>query len=413
MRGRSARFLVTAAVVLGSIAAGAATAQPRTSPADDGPRPARTAGASSGQAPTARRVCPDTHDPGLAFCLAMIRTDVPATRALGPGRQPPGLSPQDIQSAYDLQGRGGSGRRVAIVVAFDYPNAEQDLAVYRRTFRLPPCTTANGCFRKVYSTGVKPPVVDPLWALEAALDIQAVSAACPDCKITLVEAPTARIDTSLLPAVGTASALPGVTAVNGSWGAGEQPAEAEFDFVFRPGIAYTFASGDTGGQTVYPSVSPNVTSVGGTTLIPAHHRHGWAESGWAGSGGGCSLYEPKPSFQHDLLCPAGRATPDVSAVADPATGLAVYATSSGPAIPPGWYVVGGTSLSAPLVAGMYARAGRPGPADRPNTYPYARPRDFHDIVIGCAGPYCAMPGYDLVTGIGTPHGVRGLRAHAR
>lgn len=339
----------------------------------------------------------------------MLRTDVPATQVLRPGQQPPGLSPRDIQSAYELPRHGGGGRRVAIVVANDYPTAEQDLAVYRRQFHLPPCTTANGCFQKVYSTGVKPATVDPLWALEAALDVQAVSAACPDCKITLVEAPTPFIVSSLLPAVDVASNLPGVTVVNGSWAIKEQPAEGSVDFHFRSGIAYTFASGDIGGLPVYPSVSPNVTSVGGTKLTRAHNARGWAESGWGGSGGGCSLYELKPSFQHDLLCPTNRATPDVSALADPDPGFAIYVTTPGnPSI--GWQISGGTSLSAPLVAGMYALAGRPGPTDFPNTYPYARPGAFHDIVTGCAGAYCAMPGYDLVTGIGTPDGVRGLRA---
>ncbi|MER7462229.1 hypothetical protein [Streptomyces sp. NPDC097981] len=119
----------------------------------------------------------------------MIRTDVPATRSLPPGQQPLGLSPQDIRSAYELPRRGGHGRRVAIVVANDYPTAEEDLAVCRRTFHLPPCATANGCLQTVYSTGVKPASVDPAWALEAAIDIQAVSASGPDCAISLVEAP--------------------------------------------------------------------------------------------------------------------------------------------------------------------------------------------------------------------------------
>ncbi|MGW3152228.1 S53 family peptidase [Streptomyces sp. NPDC001177] len=369
------------------------------------------AGAGAGRTPTARRVCPDTHDPDRAFCLAMIRTDVPGALVLGPGQQPEGLSPRDIQSAYELPRHGGSGRKVAIVVANDYPTAEQDLAVYRRQFHLPPCTTANGCFQKVYSTGVKPGTVDPIWALEAAIDVQAVSAACPDCKITLVEAPTAFIVSSLMPAVDIASFLPGVTAVNGSWAIAEQPAEGTLDNHFRPGIAYTFASGDLGGVPVYPSVSPNVTSVGGTKLTRAHNRRGWSESGWSGSGGGCSLYEPKPSFQHDLLCLTNRATPDVSAVADPDTGFAVYCSTPGnPTV--GWQVAGGTSLSSPLVAGMYTLAGQPGPTQRPNTYPYARPWHFHDIVTGTAGAFSALPGYDLVTGIGTPNGIRGLKAPA-
>ncbi|MER7462228.1 hypothetical protein [Streptomyces sp. NPDC097981] len=207
-----------------------------------------------------------------------------------------------------------------------------------------------------------------------------------------------------------ASNLTGVTAVNNSWAISDQPGKASEDFHFTtPGVAYTAASGDLGGQTFWPSVSPNVASVGGTRLTRAPHTaRGWTESGWVGSGGGCALYEPPVAFQQGFTFCLCRATPDVSAVADPDSGLAVYTTTPTPTNSTGWQVAGGTGVSAPLVAGMYALAGRPDPAV--NTYPYARPGAFHDIVIGCAGAFCAIPGYDLVTGIGTPRGVRGLRA---
>ncbi|MFJ8210196.1 S8 family serine peptidase [Streptomyces sp. NPDC096033] len=394
MRRRLISSLVAAAVALAGLAAGSAAAQPQPGPGGGGP--------------TSRRVCPDRHDPRRAFCLSTVRTDLPAKPTLAPGEQPTGLSPRDIQSAYELPRFGGAGRRVAIVIANDYPEAEADLAVYRNQFHLPPCTTANGCFRKVYSTGVKPPVVDPLWALEGGLDLQAVSASCPGCSITLVEAPNDLILSSLLPAVDIASFLPGVVAVNGSWAIAEQAPEGNLDSHFRPGLVYTFASGDIGGLPVYPSVSPNVTSVGGTRLTRAFNLRGWTESAWVGAGGGCSLYEPLPAFQVGFAPCANRSTPDISAVADDFNGLAVYVSTPGnPTV--GWQTVGGTSLSSPLVAGMYALAGRPGPNDRPNTYPYAHPHSFHDIVTGCAGPYCAIPGYDRASGLGTPRGLRGLR----
>ncbi|MFE2286781.1 peptidase S8 [Streptomyces sp. NPDC059443] len=393
-RRRLVSSLVAAAAAFACLAAGSATAQPRTGPAPGGP--------------TSVRLCPDRSEPGKAFCMAMIRTDLPAMPSLAPGQQPEGLSPLDIHTAYELPWFGGFGRRVAIVVANDYPTAEEDLAVYRRQFHLPPCTTANGCFQKIYSTGTKPGTVDPVWALEAAIDMQAVSATCPGCSISLVEAPTAFIVSSLMPAVDVASNLPGVTAVNGSWAIAEQAAEGSLDSHFRPGLVYTFASGDVGGIPVYPSVSPNVTSVGGTKLTRAFNLRGWTESAWSDAGGGCSLYEPLPAFQQGVAPCLTRSTPDISAVADPDTGFAVYDSTPGNPIV-GWQVAGGTSVSSPLVAGMYALAGRPGPADRPNTYPYAHPRSFHDIVTGFAGPYSAIPGYDLVTGIGTPRGLRGLR----
>ncbi|MFD0379976.1 S8 family serine peptidase [Streptomyces sp. NPDC127112] len=392
MHRRLISSLVAAAVAFAGLAAGSAAAEAQPGPGG----------------PTSRRVCPERNVPGKAFCLSMVRTDLPARPTLLPGQQPDGLSPQDIRSAYELPPFGGAGRRIAIVVANDYPEAEADLAVYRRQFHLPPCTTANGCFQKVYSTGTKPGTVDPLWALEAGLDMQAVSATCPGCGITLVEAPTAFIVSSLMPAVDIASFLPGVTGVNGSWAIAEQAAEGSLDSHFRPGLVYTFASGDVGGVPVYPSVSPNVTSVGGTKLTRAFNLRGWRESAWSSGGGGCSLYEPLPAFQVGFAPCANRSTPDISAVADPDSGMAVYVSTPGnPTV--GWQIAGGTSLSAPLVAGMYALAGRPGPNDRPNTYPYAHPRSFHDIVTGVAGPYAAIPGYDRATGIGTPRGLRGLR----
>ncbi|MFK0259089.1 S8 family serine peptidase [Streptomyces sp. NPDC090445] len=347
--------------------------------------------------------------------------------SLAPGSLPQGLGPADIRSAYQLPRFAGQGQTVALVNAFDDPNAESDLAVYRSTFGLPPCTTANGCFRKINQNGgttpLPPPDPDTSWALETALDIDMVSAACPACKILLVEA---NDDTfgSLLTAVAQARAQ-GAKFISMSWvdPNGENNIQPVLDQIYFnvPGIAFVAASGDVGGVVHWPAASQYVTSAGGTSLrrnllpVPGPQllRFGWYESAWTGAGSGCSQVQPKPSVQTDPLCPR-RTSADVSAVADPSTGVAVYDTF-GPG-DPGWKIVGGTSASSPLIASMYALAGTPGPNDRPNSYPYAHRLNFWDIDRGIAGPcpsntyLCrAVRGYDGPTGVGSPRGVRGLR----
>ncbi|MFJ3235097.1 S8 family serine peptidase [Streptomyces sp. NPDC086787] len=366
---------------------------------------------ASGQDACARPTAPDQ-----AACLATIQTDSPSMSSTPPDTRPSGYGPQDIRSAYDLNGRHGGGRTVAITVAFHNPDLESDLAVYRRRFRLPPCTKANGCLRQINQNGgtTPPSGTDSGWALESALDVDAVSAACPDCRILVVESNNNSLS-NLLAAVDQAVAQ-GARFVSNSWAAaGEFPLETLFDHHFsdNPGVAFTFAAGNGGYGTTYPAASPYVTSVGGTTLNPARdrNRRHWTESAWSRTGSGCSLYEPKPPFQHDPLC-ANRTMNDVSAVADPMTGLAVYNTFG--SFGSGWRTVGGTSLSTALVAAMYALAGNPAPGTYPNSYPYARPHAFNDITTGsngvCGGTYLctAVPGYDGPTGIGTPHGVTGL-----
>lgn len=249
-----------------------------------------------------------------------------------------------------------------------------------------------------------PTTVDPGWSLEESIDVDAVSAACPDCHILVVETDSA-VPGDLFAGVDQAVAQ-GAKFISNSWDLPEASFEGAFDFHFNhPGVAFTFASGDTGGVPKYPASSPYVTAVGGTTLTRAHNRRGWTESAWEGTGCGCSLFEPKPAFQHDTICPNSRTTVDVSAVA---TNFPVYDT-----VPTvfgiGWLTTFGTSISSPLVASMYALAGNPAPGTFPNSYPYARPRDFFDITTGSAGAFSAMPGYDAPTGIGTPDGVDGLR----
>ncbi|MEU4303402.1 S53 family peptidase [Kitasatospora aureofaciens] len=398
MRGvRPIRSLLATALALAGVAVVPAAAQAHGSPAGHHP-------------PTAQRACTQSSDPLQASCTAWLRTDLPSLASIPPNQNPPGLSPRDLRRAYNLFGKYGGGRTVAITVAFHHPNLESDLAVYRRQFHLPPCTTASGCLRVINQNGgsTLPTTVDPEWSFEEAIDVDMVSAACPDCHILVVEDDSAFF-TNLFAGFDQAVAQ-GAKFISNSWTLPEASFEPDFDFHFNhPGVAMTFSSGDTAGQTFYPSASPYVTSVGGTSLRPAHNRRGFVESAWSGTGCGCSLFESKPAFQHDTICPNNRTTADVSAVSDPATGVAVYTTSPIPDGSTGWVVAGGTSVATPLVAGMYALAGNPAPGTFPNSYPYARPRDFFDITTGAADGFPAMPGYDAPTGIGTPDGVDGLR----
>jgi subtilase family serine protease len=179
-------------------------------------------------------------------------------------------------------------------------------------------------------------------------------------------------------------------------------------------VVFTAASGDSGyaGGVLYPAASPNVVSVGGTTLRRAVNARGWSESAWGGSGSGCSAYLAKPTFQHRVPACGSRAVADVAAVGDPATGVAVYQTYGDS----GWVTDGGTSAGAPLIAAAYALAGTPDLNDRPGAYPYRNPRHFFDVTVGSTGSCepevlcAARRGWDGPTGLGTPHGVGGFRA---
>ena len=347
---------------------------------------------------------------GKAHCYAV---------ALGRGNHPDasssptGLGPAQIQAAYGLAGLNAAGRTVAIVDAYDDKSAESDLAVFRSTYGLPPCTTANGCFKKVNQNGVQGsyPSNNVGWATEISLDLDAVSAACPSCHILLVEA-TSPTNANLYTAVDTAARTPGVVAISNSYGGSEAASETTDDAHFNhPGIAITVSSGDSGYGVEYPAASRYVTAVGGTTLNTASNARGWTETAWSGAGSGCSAYEPKPANQTDTWC-ARRTVADVSAVADPATGLGVYDTNCNALQSllgncfSGWAAVGGTSLSSPLVASVYALAG----GNYSAAYPYAHAASLFDVTSGsngsCSGSYLctAKAGYDGPTGLGTPNG---------
>jgi subtilase family serine protease len=326
---------------------------------------------------------------------------------VGRNAAPSGLGPADLQDAYKLpSATAGSGATVAIIDAQDDPNAESDLATYRSQYGLPACTTANGCFQKVDERGgTSYPAADTGWAGEISLDVDMVSAVCPNCHILLVEADQPSMD-DLGAAVNTAVRL-GAKYVSNSYGGSEDATDTNSDSQFfnHPGVAITVSSGDSGYGTEYPAASQYVTAVGGTSLSRSSNSRGWDESAWNGAGSGCSSVDAKPSWQADTGC-GRRAIADVAAVADPNTGVAVYQTYGGN----GWAVYGGTSASAPIVASVYALAGNPGAGDQPASYPYAHTGDLFDVSSGSNGScdptyLCtAGAGYDGPTGLGTPNG---------
>ncbi|MDF2258548.1 hypothetical protein P2L57_23330 [Streptomyces ferralitis] len=364
-----------------------------------------------------RHLCAGAAKPGQMACLAEARTDIAQHLSIGVNTTPSGYGPADLQSAYNLpSSTAGSGQTVAIVDAQDDPNAESDLATYRSQYGLPACTTGGGCFRKVdQAGGTNYPAGNSGWAGEISLDLDMVSAACPQCRIVLVEANSASLS-DLGTAVNEAVSL-GAKYVSNSYGGAEDPSEASADSQYfnHPGVAITVSAGDSGYGVEYPAASPYVTSVGGTSLSRAANSRGWTESVWStsgteGTGSGCSAYEPKPSWQTDAGC-SRRTVADVSAVADPATGVAVY-DSYGAS---GWNVYGGTSAASPIIAATYALAGAPAANSYPSSYPYGRPSALNDVTTGangsCSPSYLCTggTGYDGPTGLGTPNGTAAFR----
>ena len=347
----------------------------------------------------------------LARCFSVVRTAL--DHQITPAADPPpsALGPADIQDAYNLP-NSGAGEVVGIVDAFGDSHAEADLAQFRSFYGLPPCTVANGCLSIVNQDGDTSPLPpdDPGWGLETSLDLDAVSAACPNCSIVLVQGDDNSLD-NLGIAVDTAVSL-GAKFVSNSYGVpGEDPGETDFDHYYdHPGVAVTASTGDIGNVSNWPASSPKVVAVGGTTLTSDTSPRGWTESAWADGGSGCSPYEPKPDFQQglDTQCD-NRAIADISADADPDTGLAVYDTLG----EGGWLQVGGTSLSSPLTAAMYALAGDPVSGTYPNSYPYADTGDLFDVTTGANGG-CGNVLCEAGPGLGRPdragHAERRLRA---
>ena len=296
---------------------------------------------------------------GQAHCDALVRDDVAtsAQQLRAKLAAPSGLSPANLQSAYKLpSSTAGSGQTVAIVDAYDDPNAEADLGVYRTQYGLGPCTTANGCFKKVKQSAARLP--DAGWAEEISLDLDMVSAVCPKCKIVLVEANSASF-ADLGTAENTAAGLANV--ISNSYG-GSDASDATYGAPYNhPGKAITVSSGDDGYGVEFPASSHYVTAVGGTSLRTASNTRGWSETAWNGAGSGCSTYNTALTGQSGLTGCSKRAVADVSAVADPATGVAVYDTYGGVG---GWLVFGGTSVAAPVIGGVYGLAGNAASVDQ-------------------------------------------------
>ncbi|XUL89790.1 S53 family peptidase [Streptomyces galilaeus] len=332
---------------------------------------------------------------------------------------PSGYSPTNLRSAYGLTSAAasnGSGETIAIVDAYNDPNAEADLATYRSYYGLSACTTANGCFKKVSQTGstTSLPTSDAGWSEEISLDLDMASAICPLCNITLVEATSASY-ANLGTAENEAVAL-GAKFVSNSYGGSESSSQTTYDTSYynHPGVAITVSSGDSAYGAEYPATSRYVTAVGGTKLSTSSTTRGWTEVVWKtssteGTGSGCSSYDAKPTWQTDTGC-TKRMESDVSAVADPATGVSVYDSYG---VTAGWYTFGGTSVSAPIIAGVYALAGTPASGTYPAQYPYdyAGTSSLNDVTSGNNGTcttsyFCtAATGYDGPTGWGTPEGI--------
>jgi hypothetical protein len=344
---------------------------------------------------------------GHARCLALTTA---AKWQPSSSKLPDGLAPADLHAAYNLPATAKSGT-VAIVDANGDATAESDLAVYRKTYGLPACTTADGCLKILNQNGKASPLPpvnpDDDWTDEISLDLDMVSAVCPACHIVLVEANSS--DTADLAKAETVATGSGAVAVSNSFGGDENTETTALagDFA-KAGVAITASTGDAGfKQASWPASLSTVIAVGGTSLSKAGNARGWTESAWKGAGSGCSGYVAKPSWQQDKDCP-NRTIADVSAVADPLTGPAVY--SGG-----GWAVAGGTSASSPIIAAMIALAGNSAKLSNAK-YIYQHAGSLNDVTTGsnkhwdCGGDYLctAGKGYDGPTGLGTPNGLGAL-----
>jgi Putative Ig domain/Ricin-type beta-trefoil lectin domain len=381
--------------------------------------PAATALGSSHPAPDYRHACATSVPAGQAACLALVRTNVASYQGVRADVTPAGYGPASLRSAYKLAtaaADSGHGQTVAIVDVGGDPRIASDLRTYRSQFGLAACAT--GCFRQVNETGgTSLPGVVSGWPIEISLDVDMVSAICPNCHIVLVEASSASLS-DLGTGVNTAVQL-GTRFVSNSYGAAEFSGETADDaFYEHPGVAITAGAGDDGFGVSYPAAVPSVTAVGGTSLVRSSNARGWRETVWGdggsgtgeGTGSGCSTIEPKPAWQADSGC-ASRTSADVSADADPNTGVAVYDTEDAGG---GWVEVGGTSAATPVVAAAYALAGRPGASDTASQYPYQHAARLFDVTSGsngaCGTYLChGEAGYDGPTGLGTPDGTSAFK----
>ena len=332
-----------------------------------------------------------------------------------------GTSPQALcsqPSSFGVQ-------TIGIVDAYNDPTIQSDLNTYDTQYHLPKCTTTNGCFTIVNQNGRSShlPATNAGWAVEISLDVETAHEICQTCKILLVEASSSSF-TSIVTAENTAARL-GATEISNSYGASEFLGETSYvSYYNHPGVAVTVSSGDGGYGVEYPAASRYVVAVGGTTLNLNSNNSYSSESAWSGGGSGCSAYETANSWQTSLAdwsqtgCGSERGVADVSADADPNTGAAIY--DSTPYFgESGWFQVGGTSLSSPLIAGVFALAGGVvswATATNAQQVPYLKftSSDSHDVTSGsngsCGGTIMctAGPGYNGPAGNGTPDGTGGF-----
>jgi subtilase family serine protease len=380
-----------------------------------------TAGADPGGTPNPnadfgqshRPVCPPAPSDS-AHCDSEVVTKADGATPAATTTYANGYAPVDLQDAYKLpSATAGAGQTIAIVDAYDNPNAYNDLSAYRTRFGLPACP-ASTCFRKVNQNGQASPLPagDVGWGQEIALDLDMASAVCPNCNILLVEA-NSNSFADLGAAVDRAATM-GANAISNSYGGNEFSVEGSSSYnghYNHPGHALTVSSGDSGYGAEFPAASQYVTAVGGTSLTRnTSISRGWSETAWSGAGSGCSSYIAKPTWQHDSGC-SRRSVADVSAVANPSTGVAVYDSygSSGGA---NWLVFGGTSVAAPVIAGVYALAGNASSVNYGSSpYGAGAAASLFDVTSGSNGhcrrtPYLctAGAGYDGPTGLGTPNG---------
>ncbi len=384
------------------------------------------ASASWGHGPPVR-VCDFPKGLEAAACDSLVLTDGVTPQAT---QSPTGYGPSVFHVAYSLPTAANGAQTVAIVDAYDDPNAKADLDTYDAYYGLPffpscSATLTTACFSKVdQSGGSSYPSPNSGWALEISLDVQIAHAVCQDCKILLVEA-NSNLVSALARAENTAAKLGG-QAISNSYGTySEFSRESHYAGSYdHTGVAITVSSGDSGFGTNFPSSLNTVIAVGGTSLRTVIMKHGktkttsYAETAWPGSGSGCSVFNTAQSWQLALpnwsatQCGSARAVADVAADADPATGAAVYDSYpySGQT---GWWQVGGTSLSSPLIAAVYALAGNTAGFAYPALLSYANAGSLHDVTSGsngsCGTIMCqAGSGYDGPTGLGTPNGLAGF-----
>ncbi len=392
-----------------------------------------------------RRLCPASLSPERMSCMALVRTDMMPEAAMGPDALQPGAEtcpfeqqaycPNDLQDAYNLPSlTKGAGRVVAIVDAFGYHHAASDLATYRKTMGLKPCTTGTKCLRIVNQTGgsalpPEPPPSDD-WRGEQSLDLDMVSAICPNCRIVLVQSDNDNTN-NLYSSVKTAGRF--AHYIGASWGGPEFGGD---DPIFhQKGVSIAASAGDEGGGgpqggPAEPCTYTYVICVGGTHLVRAHNARGWSETVWnefayngcggpcGATGSGCSTKIAKPGWQTDTQCQR-RSEADVSTTASVRAGVAVYNSEIGCQPPKCWWSFGGTSASAQIIAGVLALAGHAATANGAAGIWKHHKGNLYDVTQGNnidpnLGVHCASlvkyictarTGFDGPTGLGTPKGI--------